>query len=240
MTVRNLTDDPAVDGFVTNLRDVTDRMEAFGALRASEARQRAIVARSNELTMFFTGDGTMEWVSPAAAEIFDVAPEALVGCNGFDLIHPEDRDRVIAELRTLRNVGEHLRTRYRTLGLDGRVRWVDAVVTNLIDDPDVGCFVGNVRDITDQQLAADALAASEARYRSIVETAEEGIWVTGLDGSTVFANAAMARMLGVDVEALERQPWTSLLGPEPDRSSTRRRAMKLGSAGRTAATCGRS
>jgi diguanylate cyclase (GGDEF)-like protein/PAS domain S-box-containing protein len=218
ITVRNLTDDPAVEGFVTNLRDVTDRMETLVALRTSEARQRAIVARSNELTIFFAGDGTVQWVSPAAAEIFDVVPEALVGSNGFDMIHPEDRERVLAEFLTMTGVGDHVRTQYRTVDFTGRVRWIDEVVTNLIDDPDVGYVVGNLRDITDQHLAADALAASEARYRSIVETAQEGIWVTGLDGSTVFANATMARMLGTEVETLERHPLTHFLAPGPRRA----------------------
>jgi diguanylate cyclase (GGDEF)-like protein/PAS domain S-box-containing protein len=203
ITVRNLLDDEAVKGFATNLRDVTDRMQALSALRTSEAKQRAIVARSNELTMFFELDGTIAWVSPAAAEVFDVEPQDLVGRTGFDMIHPDDLDRVVGEFMTIPNLGDHVCAEFRVIDDAGRIRWVEEVVTNLLDDPDVGYHVANIRDITAQRAAAEALAASEARYRSIVETAHEGIWVTALDGSTVFANATMAEMLGCDVSALE-------------------------------------
>ncbi len=46
------------------------------------------------------------------------------------------------------------------------------------------------------------LAASEARYRRIVLTADEGIWVCDADGRTSFVNPKMARLLGEDEAAL--------------------------------------
>jgi len=44
------------------------------------------------------------------------------------------------------------------------------------------------------------LRDSELRYRQIVDTANEGIWMVDLRGVTTFVNAKMARMLGYDVE----------------------------------------
>jgi two-component system, sensor histidine kinase and response regulator len=42
----------------------------------------------------------------------------------------------------------------------------------------------------------DMVAASEARFRRIVETANEGIWLLGVDGTTTFANDKTAEILG--------------------------------------------
>ncbi len=50
--------------------------------------------------------------------------------------------------------------------------------------------------------AARALAASELRYRRIVETAGEGVWQVDEAGLTTLANEAMARMLGTDSDRL--------------------------------------
>ncbi len=84
---------------------------------------------------------------------------------------------------------------------------------------------------------ADALTASlsrrdlhesEARYRRIVSTANEGIWVLGPDFLTTFVNAGMAKMLGCIPEEMTGRPLTDFMFTEdiPDhlRHMERRRA----------------
>jgi PAS domain-containing protein len=55
--------------------------------------------------------------------------------------------------------------------------------------------VANSRDITELKIAEAALADSEARYRGIVETAEEGIWQVDADWCTVYVNRRMEALL---------------------------------------------
>jgi PAS domain S-box-containing protein len=50
--------------------------------------------------------------------------------------------------------------------------------------------------------AAARLSASEARYRQIVTTCQEGVWMLDAAGSTTFVNAPMAAMLGCTVEGM--------------------------------------
>ncbi|HEU0032020.1 MAG TPA: PAS domain S-box protein [Kofleriaceae bacterium] len=59
-------------------------------------------------------------------------------------------------------------------------------------------------DITQRKLAEDALRASEERYRRILDTTLEGVWMIDLTGTTVFANRRMAEMLGCTVDELVR------------------------------------
>lgn len=47
------------------------------------------------------------------------------------------------------------------------------------------------------------LKISEKKYRSLVEFAQEGIWVIDKDSYTIFANPSMSRMLGYDVGEME-------------------------------------
>ncbi|EFL50020.1 PAS/PAC sensor hybrid histidine kinase [Solidesulfovibrio fructosivorans JJ]] len=82
-------------------------------------------------------------------------------------------------------------------------------------DPDGGRHVvGLIRDITNRKQAERALFASEARYRRIVETANEGIWVVNEHWRTVYANAVMGFMLGLTPEEMADRPVSDFLFPE--------------------------
>jgi diguanylate cyclase (GGDEF)-like protein/PAS domain S-box-containing protein len=223
LMIHNLVDDPTIAGFVVSIRDVTDRFRMVAALRTAEARLRAVVEHASDLVMFFTADGRVDWVSPASREIFGIDPELLVGRSGYSLVHADDRARVMEAFAGMQGLGSHVRVRFRVLDSEQRVRWVEEVATNLLDDPDVGRVVGNLRDVTEQHGAAEALAASEARYRSILETAQEGVWVTDPDGRTVFANPTMAALLATDVDALHRTRIIDFV-PAEDRIAVAARA----------------
>lgn len=58
------------------------------------------------------------------------------------------------------------------------------------------------------------LRESEAKYRRIVDTANEGIWILTPDGATAFVNASMARMLGYEPDEMIRQPVTNFMYEE--------------------------
>lgn len=60
----------------------------------------------------------------------------------------------------------------------------------------------DARERSERRRAEDALRQSEARYRRIVETAKEGIWVTDAQGVTLYVNERMANLLGCAREIL--------------------------------------
>lgn len=63
-------------------------------------------------------------------------------------------------------------------------------------------FLAIIIDITERKEAEAALKESEERYRRIVETTQEGIWMLDTDGNTSFVNSKMAEMLGYKVEEM--------------------------------------
>ncbi len=62
--------------------------------------------------------------------------------------------------------------------------------------------------------AIAALRKSEAKFRGIVETAQEGIWVVDINWCTTLANATMGRMLGVRPEGMIGKPITEYMDDE--------------------------
>ncbi|QXC62485.1 bifunctional diguanylate cyclase/phosphodiesterase [Aquihabitans sp. G128] len=130
--------------------------------REDLARFEAIARRSSDVAVFFDGDFTIRWVSPAVREVFGLDDVALVGAHGLDLIHPEDRDGVLATfVDQLQTPGDHVQVAFRMVDGRGRERWVEEVATDLLADPEVGFVVGNLRDVTDRMEAhAEQLRAA--------------------------------------------------------------------------------
>jgi PAS domain S-box-containing protein len=80
----------------------------------------------------------------------------------------------------------------------------------------------------ERQRAEHALRRSEEKYRRIVDTANEGIWVVEDDTRIVFVNNRMAEMLGYSVDEMVGRSALDFIGDasrdEADRRAERRRA----------------
>ncbi len=74
-------------------------------------------------------------------------------------------------------------------------------------------------DITDHKLAERSLQESEHKYRQIVETANEGVWVIDGDDRTTFVNAKMAEMLGYSIQEMLGEPVFSFLDEDETRQA---------------------
>ena len=62
--------------------------------------------------------------------------------------------------------------------------------------------------------AAELLSESEKKYRTIVDTATEGVWVLGHNFLTTFVNSRMAEMLGYSCEEMDGRPVTDFMFEE--------------------------
>jgi diguanylate cyclase (GGDEF)-like protein/PAS domain S-box-containing protein len=152
------------------IHDITDRKRAEQALVGSEARLRAAEARYRTLVeqlplAIYVNDldeaGTPLYRSPATQTITGRSPEEWTGRPALlaEAVHPDDRDRVLAELAAAAADGAALSTEYRIVRPDGSIVWVldeSAVVHD--DDAGRACRQGYLLDMTahrsvEQQLA---------------------------------------------------------------------------------------
>jgi diguanylate cyclase (GGDEF)-like protein/PAS domain S-box-containing protein len=192
-TVTNLLDDPAVRGYVINSRDVSARREA-------EQQQRllaTIVEGSQDAIMSTDLDGRIVSWNSAAERLFGMSLAEAMGQPVTVLSDPSRSVQVFDVVARLGR-GETFEPYNAVMvGADGR--HFHALLSLSPRSDAHGSIVGTaavIRDVDEQARFADALRASEDRYRSMVETAQEGIWIFDAEGSTHFANATMAAILG--------------------------------------------
>ena len=142
----------AVRGALAFAQSETDKQAAEAALRTSESRFRALVEQSFDAVALFAADGTILYGSPATTRLLGYDLAEFVGHNAFEFIHPDDQQGVVVRLtealaQPRARVGVAARVRHK----NGQWRFLEGVLTNLLDDPSVGAIVNNYRDVTERR-----------------------------------------------------------------------------------------
>ncbi len=186
---------PAVERELREVQSRRDRQRVDEALRAQEARFRAVVEHSQDGIIMTSREGKTHYVSPAGKLIMGrVEGEYL---EASPLIHPDDRPRVAEFMaKLIAHPSATFDLELRSLLPDGSIRWLEAVGTNLLDEPRIEAIVGNFRDVTERKNAIDALRASKTQFARLSESGVIGIALADVQGTIHEANDAYRHMLG--------------------------------------------
>ena len=162
----------------------------------SAARCRAMLKHSTEALSLITTDGVVAYMSPGSERVLGRPAADFVDRDLLGWISEPDRPRMTEAMRQVkaepsRPVSFELRVDLP----DGSPRWLEATVTNLLDDPSAAALLASFRDITTQRMAMQALQDSERRYRLVVEASPEPV-IVHVDQKIAYVNLAGIRMLG--------------------------------------------
>jgi len=207
--LRSVADPPCI---VVLARDITDRRRASSALddarealAQSEARFRALVTHSIDITFTVDAEARVVYVSPAAERITGYTPDELVGISVIDLAHPDDVDLIIERVAgVLADPTYHEVTRVRLRTKDGSWRWLEVIGSNHLDDPAINGIVVNARDISTRVAIEQDLAEEKERYQRLIEVLPDLVARYDRDLNLVYANPAAAELLGPGVEGRPR------------------------------------
>ena len=122
-----------------------------------------------------------------------------------DLIHKDDLKRIASEIAkaSAAGISNFQHADYRIVHPDGEVRWIEDH-TRIVRDADgvITHFIGYVMDVTKRRQIEEARRDSEARYRTMLNTTQQGYWLIDDDTVTVEVNPALCRMLGYSADEI--------------------------------------
>jgi PAS domain S-box-containing protein len=176
-------------------------------LRRGLRRERwfeTLIALGTTVYTVTDAQGTVLYTSPSLTNLTGFRAEDMIGRSVFDLVIPEDSESARHLFTKIAATPDHTaRAQLRCWNRDGTQNVVEASIRNCLDDPLIGGVIITSTDVTKQREMESALEKSETRYRTLVETAREGIAIVDHEEKLTFVNPAFAELLGYDRDELK-------------------------------------
>jgi diguanylate cyclase (GGDEF)-like protein/PAS domain S-box-containing protein len=149
------------------------------SLREREARLRLLADNIADVVIVMNREGVLRYVSPSVISVLGMTEDAFLGRSCLDVVHDDDRERVFAASRDLKDAVDYSSVRFRVMRGDGAMAWLEAHfkrAEQLVNDEVE--IVGVLRDITKQKALEDELSSANLKLGQLATT----------DGLTRLAN----------------------------------------------------
>jgi PAS domain S-box-containing protein len=192
-------------------RTLNERRQAVAGLREAESRYRALVEQLPLVTYIDRLDAwsSSVFMSPQIETILGYPVQDWLDDPRFypKVLHPDDRDRVLAQHADAHKTGRSFSTQYRMIARDGRVVWFDDSVT-IVNDAEGKPLQaqGFLLDITARKAAELALSESEERFRTLVANVPGVIFRCSIDDDWTM------EFLSDEIEELVGYPASDFVG----------------------------
>ncbi len=202
--------------------DITDRKRAEAAVRDAETRYRLLVERMPAVTYVISGEPPYStlYVSPQVETLLGFTPEAWLADPDLweKQLHPDDRERVLAEDEASRLEKRPFVAEYRIFARDGRLVWLHDETQHIAERGTAPFSQGIEFDITGRKEAEQALRAAESEYRILIERLPMIVYVASPDdvGRTLYVSPQVQAVLGYSVAEWLADPefWETIVYPE--------------------------
>ena len=202
--------------------DVTERKKAGAALCESERKYRELVENANSIILHWLRDGRITFLNEFGLRFFGYSAAEILGQHVVGTIVPETEstgrdlrpllDQIATDPKAFeRNVNENIRR-------NGEKVWI--AWTNKVDFDEQGRVAGILSigtDITERKQAEEALRASSAYVRSLIEASLDPLMTISAEGKITDLNEASAQAAGVPREQLIGTDFSDYL-TEPEKA----------------------
>ncbi len=198
-----------LSGSVHVARDITDRKRAERELREQSSFRESVIARAAEGLCVCHETAEFPHVS------FTVWNDQMTSITGYTMAEintlgwyqamypdPALQQRAVERMARMRQGNDLIEEQWTITRKDATKRVVRISSSVLNTGDGVANVLALMQDVTEREQAERTLQNSERKYRTLVETAREGIGIVDPDENIVFANQAYADMLGFEREEL--------------------------------------
>ncbi len=192
------------DGSVAVVSDLRQHFDAERILRRERDFTSAILETAGALVIVLDRLGQVVRFNRACEQTTGYTLETFRGLPFWELLIPPQESQAVKLAFLALQAGDFpgvFENHWLTRG--GGQRLISWANTVLFDEAgNVEFIIGTGIDITERRLAEEGLRASEARYRAVVTSLEEGVIVQNRAGKIISVNASAERLLGLTCDQL--------------------------------------
>jgi PAS domain S-box-containing protein len=170
---RNQIDNPLMEGVVSVLRDVTDRIKAEETLSKERDFTNAIVETVGALVIVTDWEGRIARFNRACEEVTGYAAVEVLGQQFWDVFVPESRRESVATEFIARETSDYpcsnVSVWVTKRGEERHFEWSDTALLDEAGQPEFVIATGI--DITERERASEALRQSEERMHAVIQRA---------------------------------------------------------------------
>jgi PAS domain S-box-containing protein len=195
---------------------IEERTTRETELRESEARINLAANAANLGLWLWKIPGDELWVTEQWRRLFGFADlEPVTFDRLLQVVHPGDRERMKQLVQHMFEHGGEYESEYRITRPDGSTRWIAGHGSVELDEHGKPAFGRGVsRDVTRRKHGEEALLESEARFRTMADTAPVLIWVSDEDKLCTYVNKAWLEFTGRSMEETLGNGWSEALHPD--------------------------
>ncbi|KPF62831.1 hypothetical protein IP69_19825 [Bosea sp. AAP35] len=183
-----------VTGIFVDGIDVTDRITAQEAIRASEAQFRTFAQAMPNHVWTAPPDGLLDWFNERISEYSGREPQELLGARWTEIVHPDDRSEASRQWQAALVSGERYQTEFRIRNAAGEDRWhLVRALPIRAETGEIIRWIGTNTDIHEQKLAEVETAKDRNRLWTL---SQELMLVCDYAGVVTAVNPSAQRLLG--------------------------------------------
>ncbi len=201
------------DGILGISRDISDRAKAEKYARESETKYRTILDNIEDGYFEIDRGGSFTFVNHSLEGITGYSGTDMLGKTYENFVHETEvpgMRKLFQDIDRNERPSRVVNWKFRTP--DGREVYVEASLSLTRNrEGHKSGICGIVRDVTERKSAEDALKISEEKYRTILQSIEDGYFEVDLTGNIVFFNEALTRILGFSSQELMGMNYRSFM-----------------------------
>lgn len=201
-------------------QDITERKYAEAQLIESEKKYRAVFENANE-TISIVQNGIIKLTNSNFYKVTGYSLEEISKQNPHDIIHPDDREKVIGHnADSKRGGGDVVRYTFRIIDKNTNIKWLDRNISQVLWEGKPALLLID-NDITElksfeeeKQIAYEALNKSESRFRVLSDSSPLAIYETDKDGNCIYVNNEWCKLAGLSPKEAAGNGWVNGIHPE--------------------------
>ncbi len=196
-----LKEDGTIQSVIALFNNITDRLKAERALRASERHQKALLQVIPDLIFVLTDDGFFKDVYTDSVDRLFLPPENYVGKSWAEIFPKEQSKKFYYHLEKAKATGDVQIYNYE-IDINGLKLYYETRLL-ISEEKEV---IAIVRDITDNKLYELALKESEEKFRELAEKTQDALVLLSAQNKVLYVSPNFEKILGVKKQDYIRNP----------------------------------